>query len=119
MGIMPYSGKAKRVIEKNSVKVGDYVKILWRGSELCGYLMPRIETGDQEALIIKLDSGYNVGLREVDKIEKIGPRIEIGKIPKIEIKKNPDLPGVSLIATGGTIGTHVDYKTGGVYMCRT
>ncbi len=112
-------GKAKRLIDKFKVKVGDFVKAQWKGETLTGYLMPRIEAGDQESLVIKLENGYNVGLKEVEKIQKVGSRIEIGKIPSIKPEKKPGLPSIALIATGGTIGTHVDYKTGGVYMCRT
>ncbi len=116
---MSYSGKAKRIMEKFKVKVGDYVEIRWRNTTLTGYIMPRIEAGEQETLIIKLDNGYNVGLKEVDSVKKIGKRIEFGKIPSVKVKKEPSLPTASFISTGGTIGTHVDYKTGGVYMCRT
>ncbi len=116
---MPYSGKSKRVIDKGKVKPGDFVKAHWKGDSIKGYLMPRIEVGDQESIILKLETGYNIGIRDVDKIEKVGPRIEIGKIPSMKIEKRPGLPNIALIATGGTIGTHVDYKSGGVYMCRT
>ncbi|MFH1247208.1 MAG: Glu-tRNA(Gln) amidotransferase subunit GatD, partial [Candidatus Micrarchaeota archaeon] len=116
---MAYTGKAKRLIDKNNVKVGDFISLHWKGDTLTGWLMPRLETGEQDSLIIKLENGYNVGLKDVDKIKKIGPRIEIGKIPSIAIKKQPGLPSIALISTGGTIGTHVDYKTGGVFMCRT
>jgi len=82
--------------------------------------MPRIELGDQSSLVLKLKNGYNVGIRFEKglRIKKIGPAVKFGLIPKLTIKHRPGLPSVSLIATGGTIGTHVDYKTGGVYMCR-
>ncbi len=113
---MPYIGRAKRLLEKFKVKTGDFVKVNWKGQILTGHLMPRVETGEQDAFVLKLESGYNIGLKDV---EKIGPRIEIGKIPRIELSKKEGLPNISLIATGGTIGTHADYKTGGVYMCRT
>jgi len=118
---MTYSGKARKLLDKAKVKEGDLVAVSWKGQHLRGFLLPRIEAGDQEALVVKLESGYNVGLnaRDVGSLEKVGPRMEIGKIPKIEFKKNENLPDISFIATGGTIGTHLDYKTGGVYMCRT
>jgi glutamyl-tRNA(Gln) amidotransferase subunit D len=52
-------------------------------------------------------------------IKKTGPSVKLGVIPSIKLRHKPGLPEVSLIATGGTIGTHVDYRTGGVFMCRT
>lgn len=118
---MAYTGKAKTVLDKFKVKVGDFVTVKRHGEELKGYLLPRFETGDQESFVIKLESGYNVGLNAklVSEIQKIGPRMEIGKIPSLKVKETAGLPEVSFIATGGTIGTHVDYRTGGVYMCRT
>ncbi|MFH0971357.1 MAG: Glu-tRNA(Gln) amidotransferase subunit GatD [Candidatus Micrarchaeota archaeon] len=39
-------------------------------------------------------------------------------MPKIEIRRS-NLPSIALIATGGTIGTHVDYRTGAVFMSRS
>ncbi|MCD6371913.1 MAG: Glu-tRNA(Gln) amidotransferase subunit GatD, partial [Candidatus Aenigmarchaeota archaeon] len=69
---------------------------------------------------IKLKNGYNIGIKFERglKIEKVGKGEKIGKIPSISFRENSKLPNISIITTGGTIGTHVDYFTGGVYMCR-
>ncbi|MFB6242087.1 MAG: hypothetical protein ABEJ36_04795, partial [Candidatus Nanosalina sp.] len=45
------------VLEEKDIEVGDRVKA--DGYE--GRLMPKPESGDPEALVIKLDSGYNIG----------------------------------------------------------
>ena len=77
--------------------------------------------GDRSSVVLKLDNGYNIGIR-FDKgmtLKKVGPSTKLGGIPTVKLKHKAGLPEVSLIATGGTIGTHVDYRTGGVYMCRT
>jgi glutamyl-tRNA(Gln) amidotransferase subunit D len=77
--------------------------------------------GDRSSLVLKLDNGYNIGIK-YDKsmlLKKIGPSVRLGTIPSINLKHKAGLPEVSLIATGGTIGTHVDYRTGAVFMCRT
>ena len=83
--------------------------------------MPRIELGDENSLILKLVNGYNIGIKFDNKlkIKKIGKGGKLGVIPKLKIKRVKKLPNVSIIATGGTIATSVDYKTGGVYMCRS
>ena len=68
-----------------------------------------------------LDNGYNIDV-EIDKntkIEKFKDKVNLGSIPSIKLKENKDLPSISYIGTGGTIGTHVDYNTGAVFMCRT
>jgi L-asparaginase/Glu-tRNA(Gln) amidotransferase subunit D len=68
-----------------------------------------------------LDNGYNidVGIDKNTKIEKFKDKVNLGSIPSIKLKENKDLPSISYIGTGGTIGTHVDYNTGAVFMCRT
>ncbi|MEM5792822.1 MAG: Glu-tRNA(Gln) amidotransferase subunit GatD [Candidatus Aenigmatarchaeota archaeon] len=115
-----YSKEIEDYLKKMGIKVGDKVRLKKYDFVIEGILMPRIEVGDPSKLIIKLDNGYNVGINfEGIVIEKIGEISAVGKIPKIEITSRKDLPEISIIGTGGTIGTHVDYKTGGVYMCRT
>ena len=37
------------------------------------------------------------------------------KTKKTKLKHNPKLPTVSILSTGGTISSKVDYRTGGVY----
>jgi glutamyl-tRNA(Gln) amidotransferase subunit D len=115
-----YSEEVEKFLKKKRILVGDTVRISKKKLVQEGVLMPRIELGDSSSLVLKLPNGYNVGIKfeKELKIKKIGPTVKFGVIPAIKIKHRPDLPSVSLIATGGTIGTHVDYKTGGVYMCR-
>jgi glutamyl-tRNA(Gln) amidotransferase subunit D len=68
-----------------------------------------------------LDNGYNIDVKidKNTKIEKLSDKINLGSIPIIKLKENKDLPSITYIGTGGTIGTHVDYNTGAVFMCRT
>jgi glutamyl-tRNA(Gln) amidotransferase subunit D len=71
---------------------------------------------------IKLkQNGYNIEIK-IDKniiIEKTSEKIELGKIPKVKLKEKLNLSNIVYIGTGGTIGTHVDYNTGAVNMCRS
>jgi glutamyl-tRNA(Gln) amidotransferase subunit D len=68
-----------------------------------------------------LDNGYNISIlkNEINKIEITFKKADFGKIPTKDLKQNKNLPNIVYIGTGGTIGTHVDYVTGGVNMCRT
>ena len=68
-----------------------------------------------------MDNAYNIDviLDSKTTIQKFNEKINLGKIPTIKLKENPLLPNITYIGTGGTIGTHVDYNTGAVYMCRT
>ncbi|MFP3215298.1 MAG: Glu-tRNA(Gln) amidotransferase subunit GatD [Candidatus Micrarchaeota archaeon] len=114
-----YSEEIEKVLKKEKIEVGDKIKLISPKGEFKGILMERPELGDNNILVIKLDNGYNVGIR----FEK-GSRIE--KIESKEVKKKEEvkfntkiksgLPEISLIYTGGTIGSKIDYRSGGVYM---
>jgi len=116
-----YSPEIEKLLKSKGIKDGDKVRITKRKGVYEGILLPRIELGDSSSFVIKLENGYNIGIKYEKGIavKKIGPGVKLGKIPTLKIIHNPNLPDIGLIATGGTIGTHVDYKTGGVFMCRT
>ncbi len=116
-----YSKQIEKILNEKGIEIGNRIRVKKNGIVLEGILMPRIELGDKNCIIIKLDNGYNVGVdfSQIESIEKVGEGKKPGEIPRRTIKKVPDLPKVSFVATGGTIGTHVDYLTGGVYMCRS
>jgi glutamyl-tRNA(Gln) amidotransferase subunit D len=81
-----------------------------------GLLLPRSETADSLHLVLKLPTGYNVGLRHdtVLGLEKIGYREARYKIPEREFPVDPAKPRVKLLGTGGTIASRLDYRTGAV-----
>ena len=109
-----YTGKSLEFLKTNKIGVGDSVKILADLTYL-GIIMPRYEHIDDKHLVLKLKSGYNIGL-EIEKIEKIekisSPEKNIEK--KENLEKNPALPKILLLSTGGTIASKVDYRTGAV-----
>ena len=109
-----YSGKSLSLLKENNAKVGDSIKIT---SDLTytGILMPRYESGDDSHIILKLKSGYNVGINinEIQEIEVI-PSQEIKSEHVEKQKENLSLPKILLISTGGTIASKVDYRTGAV-----
>ena len=109
-----YKGKIRDFLISNQVEVGDLVKIT---SELIfsGILMPRYESGDESHIVLKLKSGYNIGIEfeKINKIEKIGKSDTVTENSQI-IKKDEKLPKILLLSTGGTIASKVDYRTGAV-----
>lgn len=112
-----YSGKIQEALKSKGIQIGDFVKVTKESSEYSGMLMPRIELGNRNCLVLKLENGYNTGIEFDDKlgIEKTAAKKE--KIPQnapVELDFNKKKPKVSLIVTGGTIGSRVEYKTGGV-----
>ncbi|MDO8642889.1 MAG: Glu-tRNA(Gln) amidotransferase subunit GatD [Candidatus Woesearchaeota archaeon] len=77
-----------------------------------GILMP---TDDDAHTFVKLDSGYNLGV-ENKSIVKIQTISALSSKPTtahhIPLAKN--LPTITLLHTGGTIASKVDYESGGV-----
>ena len=109
-----YNGNALEFLKINQISIGDSVKIL-ADITYSGIIMPRYEHNDDKHIVLKLKSGYNIGL-EIIKIEKVekNPAIEkiIEKDEKVE--KNKKLPNILLLSTGGTIASKIDYRTGAV-----
>jgi glutamyl-tRNA(Gln) amidotransferase subunit D len=80
-----------------------------------GIVLPRSELEDADHITIKLDNGYNIGIKGGD-ITVVGKAERLDIHPEIDLPAREDLPDISMIATGGTIASRVDYRTGGVHM---
>jgi glutamyl-tRNA(Gln) amidotransferase subunit D len=94
------------------LKQGDKVRIEKDGDTYEGILMP---SSHADYIIIKLVNGYNIGLRSTNSkvmlVEK--GRESIPSPPRQHMRKE-GLPNVSILSTGGTIASRVDYRTGAV-----
>ena len=116
--------KLSALLEKSKVEQFDRVRVHATGIVEEGVLMPRIELGDTDSLILKLSNGYNVGFSvdSIKKIEKLSGNEKKGSEkkgkPAGKSEKNAEhsgsLPKLAMIATGGTIASVIEYATGGV-----
>ncbi len=109
-----YEGNSLKFLKANQISVGDSVKIL-ADITYSGIIMPRYEHSDDKHIVLKLKSGYNIGL-EIAKIEKIEKNQSTKKIIEKDekIEKVAGLPKILLLSTGGTIASKIDYRTGAV-----
>ena len=101
---------------------GDRVRVDRADRTYEGVLLP---SSTDEQLVVKLEGGYNVGVDreaadvsvlaedvyEIDGTDSTGPDSEAGSS---EIEFDDDLPTISLLSTGGTIASTIDYRTGAV-----
>ncbi|MGC1120677.1 MAG: Glu-tRNA(Gln) amidotransferase subunit GatD [Candidatus Methanofastidiosia archaeon] len=94
---------------------GDRIKVKTDNQVFEGILLPRSELEDEDHITIKLDNGYNIGLKGGE-IEVLGTEEHLQVFPEVELEKREGLPEISMIATGGTIASRLDYRTGGVHM---
>lgn len=127
--------KLEELFKKSNVKLGDSVMIETNNATHVGILIPRYEYADANHLVLKLKSGYNIGIKigKIKSIKKITEKLDPNMKPDTNYKykdyfshKNTDqnfsqtqLPNLSLLSTGGTISSKIDYRTGGVMAALT
>jgi len=114
---MGYRGASREFLESEGISIGDNVKIVKDDISYEGIILDRAEDADESHVVLKLDNGYNIGLSINNaKIELMAK----GEKPKIELKhlvteKNANKQNISIISTGGTVASIIDYKTGAVH----
>jgi len=95
------------------MELGDRISVERDGMAYEGVLMP---SRRKDHVVIKLNNGYNIGLcaaksrlQLVEKGQELKP---LGQ--DMPLKRREGLPQVSILSTGGTIASKVDYRTGAV-----
>jgi glutamyl-tRNA(Gln) amidotransferase subunit D len=111
-----YRDPALSVLVNNQVRVWSDVRIETLDGVFEGLILPRAETANPHHLVLKLHTGYNVGINveRLRKIEELGYKKAHYQIPEKEFPYDPVKPNVTLLGTGGTIASRLDYRTGAV-----
>ena len=111
-----YKNKPLKILSDAGIKIGDFIKIVTKTTEYSGNILPRYEYSNEEFIVIKMSNGYNIGI-DSNSITSV-KKIESGEEPKFIPPSKPDvketLPKISILGTGGTIASRIDYKTGAV-----
>ncbi len=98
---------------KTNPQTGDLVEVSLVKNSYSGIFLKSPEN-EKGTILLKLDSGYNIGLNKKDILDiKILKKTK-EKEEKIEIKKAKEKPNIAMIVTGGTISSELDSKTGAV-----
>ena len=105
---------AEKFISDNGAGVHDRVRIETESMVYEGLILPKHNFSEENIIILKLDNGYNIGvstegakLSILSKAKVIEPIVETKK-------KKKNLQNITILGTGGTIASFVDYKTGAV-----
>ncbi len=109
-----YRGRAAGLLA--GIEIGDTITVTRGSKKFSGILMPRNELADDEHLVLKLSNGYNIGIR-IDRdtqVRLLDKGIRPKEVSEELDKLNPDLPSITILGTGGTIASKIDYKTGAV-----
>ena len=111
-----YRGKALEFLTRAKASIGDVLEAKTEWGTVTGTLVPRYQHADDGHVVLKLKSGYNIGLA-VSKLRGASVKTK-GEKPAFEAPARPKprvgLPRVLILGTGGTIASRVDYRTGAV-----
>jgi len=112
---------ADRLVDEAGAEPGDRVAVHRREDTVEGVLMPRHGFSGEDTVVLKLDSGYNVGLALdlEDEVERLEPAQRRGEVDPLPPEGEGDQPRVALLGTGGTIASFVEYRTGAVHPATT
>ena len=118
---MAYSKEIQEALKRGGIAIGDRITL---GTER-GLLMPSPGiTASPNHIVLKLDNGYNIGIRYTGQAIKKSATSEPKEIKKefnyenashSHVTQSPKKKSISLLGAGGTIASRVDYSTGGVY----
>lgn len=111
-----YKGRALEVLKRFNMRVWSEASLKTTRGDFQGVILPRSENDDDGHIVLKIATGYNIGIA-VETVEDI---IETNfkeihyKIPEKEFPYSAEKKNVKLLGTGGTIASRLDYRTGAV-----
>ncbi|MFP4604558.1 MAG: Glu-tRNA(Gln) amidotransferase subunit GatD [Bacteroidales bacterium] len=111
-----YQGQSLATLKKFNIRVWSAVDIITTRGKFEGKILPRSENDDDKHIVLKIPTGYNIGI-DVDTIkdmQETGFEKANYQIPEQEFPYSDSLPNVKLFGTGGTIASRLDYRTGAV-----
>lgn len=111
-----YKGKALAVLQKYNVRVWGKCEMETTRGNFEGTVLPRAEHQDDEHIVMKIITGYNIGIdiNTIKTMKEVGYSKANYAIPEQEFPYSEGLPNVKLFGTGGTIASRLDYRTGAV-----
>jgi len=111
-----YKGPALEMLKKFKIRVWSDSLIKTTRGDFRGIVLPRSENDDDSHIVLKLITGYNVGIavENVLDIQEFGYKEAHYKIPEKQFPFSKEKKNVKLLGTGGTIASRLDYRTGAV-----
>jgi len=111
-----YKGEALKLLKKYNVRVWGQATIETTRGPFVGTVLPRSENDDDKHIVMKIVTGYNVGIdtNTITNMLETGYKKANYAIPEKEFPSTEGLPQVKLFGTGGTIASRLDYRTGAV-----
>ena len=111
-----YRGALRERLIKKGIRTWSKVRITKGKAVYEGVLLPRSQHTSDFYVTLKVDTGYNLGVFMDDqaKIEETGYTKGHYQLPHVDTDFKKELPNVTLLGTGGTVASRLDYRTGAV-----
>ncbi|MCU0276509.1 MAG: asparaginase domain-containing protein [Acidobacteria bacterium] len=111
-----YKGPALELLKRFNIRVWSDATVKTTRGDFRGIVLPRSENDDDRHIVLKLATGYNIGIDAgtVREMEELGYKEAHYKIPEKEFPFSREKKNVKLLGTGGTIASRLDYRTGAV-----
>ncbi len=111
-----YRGALRDRLVNEGIRTWSKVKITKGKATYEGLLLPRSQHTADDYVTLKVDTGYNLGvLMDANAtIEEFGHQKGHYQLPRIDVKFKKEMPNVTLLGTGGTVASRLDYRTGAV-----
>ncbi len=111
-----YKGSGLEMLKKFNTRVWGQAEVETTRGRFVGTVLPRAENDDDQHIVLKIATGYNVGIdvATITSIKETGYKKANYKIPEKQFPVTQGLPKVKLFGTGGTIASRLDYRTGAV-----
>src|SRR2546422_1180666 len=113
---MEYPPAVRKLLDAARADLGDAVAVTARGDRLEGVVMPHHAFSGPDILTVKRGRGHSVGIdvRDTAKVERVARHAPAAK-KAAQVPRSGKLPVLSVLGTGGTIASYVDYRTGAVH----
>ena len=111
---------AEQFLQGHDARLHDRVRISSGGRSYEGRVMPTHRFSGDHVVVLKLANGYNIGVScegaELELLERAPPPPEAAGAAA---PPSSDLPPLTVLGTGGTIASYVDYQTGAVHPAKS
>jgi len=97
-----YKGESLKVLKKFQVRVWGQANVETSRGTFVGTILPRSENDDDQHIVMKIITGYNIGIdiQTIIQMKETGYKKANYKIPEKEFPTTAGLPHVKLLGTG-------------------
>jgi len=118
-------------IASKGIEEYDVISVKWNDKKIQGILLPKYAETSKDVIILKQNSGYNIGIKpnSIENITLISKHNKrkptkakklVNQNERITSEAKEDVKGkIAVMSCGGTIASKVEYKTGAVYPVST